>query len=298
MFPDGNTYQVSKLTGDVKQKHYATTAQISQLKSWGNKDKIDDGEPVSDESEDDRSNGPELRTTKPDSSPVTFSDSYDGETGRDQNNPRIRPIRERRQFKYLKDFVTGAMLARLVVAKEKQDTDTLPTELRCQIDNKLMKVDNMKCQKMFDPQSYVAKWKEMGAMASVVLSSSDSPDVESDRQSSLHSFPCVGEWDYTHCAWKSNLPLLVHTSGGAHVLLTVQHKGRSPSLPAQNPKGPAYSTALHKEPRPEIRAPPFCQRHHSSAIKLTAPQSPTHFWAATSDLEPADLQTSPRGRSP
>nr|CAD7261472.1 unnamed protein product [Timema shepardi] len=31
----------------------------------------------------------------------------------------------------------------------------------------------MKCQKMFDPQSYVAKWKEMGAMASVVLSSSD-----------------------------------------------------------------------------------------------------------------------------
>nr|CAD7445177.1 unnamed protein product [Timema bartmani] len=138
VFPDGNTYRVSQLTGDVKQKHNATTAHISQLKSWGNKDKIDDGEPVSDESEDYRSNGPELRTTKPDSSPVTFSDSSDGETGRDQNNPRIRPIRERRRSKYLKDF----------------------------------------CQKMFDPQSYVAKWKEMGAMASVVLSSSDSPDVE------------------------------------------------------------------------------------------------------------------------
>nr|CAD7460874.1 unnamed protein product [Timema tahoe] len=73
MFPDGNTYRVSQLTGYVKQKHYATTAHVSQLKSWGNKDKIDDGEPVSNESEDDRSNGSELKTTKPDSSPVTFS---------------------------------------------------------------------------------------------------------------------------------------------------------------------------------------------------------------------------------
>nr|CAD7446497.1 unnamed protein product [Timema bartmani] len=73
----GNTYRVSQLTGYVKQKHYATTAHVSQLKSWGNKDKIDDGEPVSNESEDDRSNGSELKTTKPDSSPVTFSDGSD-----------------------------------------------------------------------------------------------------------------------------------------------------------------------------------------------------------------------------
>nr|CAD7429146.1 unnamed protein product [Timema monikensis] len=63
--------------GDVKQKHYATTAHVSQLKSWGNKDKIDDGEPLSDNSEDHRSNGSELKTTKPDRSPVAFSDHFD-----------------------------------------------------------------------------------------------------------------------------------------------------------------------------------------------------------------------------
>nr|CAD7570386.1 unnamed protein product [Timema californicum] len=106
VFPDGNTYRVSQLTGDVKQKHYATTAHVSQLKSWGNKDKNDYGEPVSDESEVDRAIGSELKTTKPDSSPVTSSDSSDvDETGRD--NPRTRPIRERRLPKYLNDFVTG-----------------------------------------------------------------------------------------------------------------------------------------------------------------------------------------------
>nr|CAD7437569.1 unnamed protein product [Timema bartmani] len=110
VFPDGNTYRVSQFTGDVKQKHFATTAHVSQLKSWGNKDKIDDGEPVSDESEDDKSNGSELKTTKPDSSPVTFSDSSDiGEIGRDQDSPRTRPIREQRRTKYLKDFVTRSM---------------------------------------------------------------------------------------------------------------------------------------------------------------------------------------------
>nr|CAD7262503.1 unnamed protein product [Timema shepardi] len=123
VFPDGNTYRVSQLTEDVKQKHYATTAHVSQLKSWGSKDKIDDGEPVSGESEDDRSNGSELKTTKPDSSPETFSDSSDvGETGRDQDNLRTQPIQEWHWPKYLKDFITGVMLARLVVVKERQDS--------------------------------------------------------------------------------------------------------------------------------------------------------------------------------
>nr|CAD7601331.1 unnamed protein product [Timema genevievae] len=40
VFPDGNTYRVSQLTGDVKQKHYATTAHVSQSKSWGNKTRL------------------------------------------------------------------------------------------------------------------------------------------------------------------------------------------------------------------------------------------------------------------
>nr|CAD7454888.1 unnamed protein product [Timema tahoe] len=42
------------------------------------------------------------------------------------------------------------------------------------------------------------------------------------RPYSLHStFPCVREWDNAHCAWQSNSPLLVRTSGGAHVLAHV-----------------------------------------------------------------------------
>nr|CAD7568006.1 unnamed protein product [Timema californicum] len=41
---------------------------------------------------------------------------------------------------------------------------------------------------------------------------------------------------------------------------------------AQNPRSPD----------PKARISPRCQRHHSSAIKPTTPQSSTHFWAATS----------------
>nr|CAD7460174.1 unnamed protein product [Timema tahoe] len=158
------------------------------------------------------------------------------------------------------------------------------------------------CQKMFDPQSYVAKWKEMGAMASVVLSSSDSPDVDFNDQLRLQELNPINKTPHILCHDSTFDELYALAVVNVIEPCTPEHRGprqflgRSSSLPAQNPNGPTYSTAPHKEPRPEIRAPPFCQRHHSSAIKLTASQSPTHFWAAASDLEPTDPQTSPRGR--
>nr|CAD7412808.1 unnamed protein product [Timema poppensis] len=56
--------------------------------------------------------------------------------------------------------------------------------------------------------------------------SSSVPDLAQRSDLAISTFPCVGEWDYTHCAWLSNLPLHVRTSGGAHVpahaLLTVR----------------------------------------------------------------------------
>nr|CAD7589770.1 unnamed protein product [Timema genevievae] len=61
-------------------------------------------------------------------------------------------------------------------------------------------------------------------------------------------------------------------SGGAHVL--------AHALLTVRVSTGALKRLSARTTRP--RTPSRCQRHHSSVIKLTTPQSPTHFWAAAS----------------
>nr|CAD7461046.1 unnamed protein product [Timema tahoe] len=107
------------------------------------------------------------------------------------------------------------------------------------------------------------------------------------RPCDLHPFPCVGEWHYAHCAWESNLPILMRTSGGAHVLahsllavrasagalrrLTAQMARSRPASP-ETPRARARWLRT-QEPEPH---------HATKAIKLTAPENPTPSWATTS----------------
>nr|CAD7435058.1 unnamed protein product [Timema monikensis] len=49
---------------------------------------------------------------------------------------------------------------------------------------------------------------------------------------------------------------------------------------------PGPTSPEPQEPGPESPNPTLCQRHHSLVVKYTAPQSPTHFWAATSIKAP------------
>nr|CAD7261369.1 unnamed protein product [Timema shepardi] len=51
------------------------------------------------------------------------------------------------------------------------------------------------------------------------------------------------------------------------------------SKTAHRMNGEARARRL-RSPDPKTRSQPLCQRHHSSAFKLTAPQRPTHCWAA------------------
>nr|CAD7459058.1 unnamed protein product [Timema tahoe] len=74
------------------------------------------------------------------------------------------------------------------------------------------------------------------------------------------------------------------TSGGAHVLanalITVwASTGAVKWLTVGQEPGPGSPEP--QEPDPKARNPPRCQCHHSSAFKHTAPQSPTHYWVAT-----------------
>nr|CAD7574500.1 unnamed protein product [Timema californicum] len=46
------------------------------------------------------------------------------------------------------------------------------------------------------------------------------------------------------------------------------------------PRAKAREPRTPEAPNPKARTPPRFQRHHSSAIELTAPQSSTHFWDA------------------
>nr|CAD7195707.1 unnamed protein product [Timema douglasi] len=103
--------------------------------------------------------------------------------------------------------------------------------------------------------------------------------------SSLRSFPCVWEWDYTHCAWESNLPL-VRTSEGAHALLTDQASTGALKL--------LTARSLSRRPEPHPSANAITRRW----LNFIAPQSPTHCWAAATNPRPASPQTSPGGCSP
>nr|CAD7392952.1 unnamed protein product [Timema cristinae] len=61
---------------------------------------------------------------------------------------------------------------------------------------------------------------------------------------------------------------------------------------AQNTKGPAYSMTP-PAPRPADPSPtPLPMPSLVGILNLTAPQNPTHFWAAATDVKPASLQTS------
>nr|CAD7567629.1 unnamed protein product [Timema californicum] len=87
-----------------------------------------------------------------------------------------------------------------------------------------------------------------------------------------------GEWDYANCEWESDLSLLVCTSRGAHVLAHAVLTVRAITETLKR------LTTRMARPRLEgtgARTLPRCQRHHLSAFKLAAPQSPSHFWAAT-----------------
>nr|CAD7454445.1 unnamed protein product [Timema tahoe] len=95
--------------------------------------------------------------------------------------------------------------------------------------------------------------------------------------------PWVWEWGYAHCAWESNSPLLVNMSGDAHVLAHVLLTVRVST------GGLNQLTAQMAKPRTS----PRCQRHHSSVIKLTASQSPTHFWAASRQARDVVFRPSP-----
>nr|CAD7264501.1 unnamed protein product [Timema shepardi] len=126
--------------------------------------------------------------------------------------------------------------------------------------------------------------------------SSSVPDLAQRSDLAISTFPCVGEWDYNHCAWLSNLPLHVRTSGGAHVpahaLLTVRvSTGALKRLTARMAKSrltgpkPQGSGPVTRHPRSSdsmARTIPLCKCHHSS-FKLTAQQNPNHFWAAATD---------------
>nr|CAD7598001.1 unnamed protein product [Timema genevievae] len=72
---------------------------------------------------------------------------------------------------------------------------------------------------------------------------------------------------------------------GAHALLTVQVSTRAlKRLTAQTvrprPTGLEPQEPRPRSPDPKARTLLHCQHHHSLAIKLAAPQSPTCFWAA------------------
>nr|CAD7425968.1 unnamed protein product [Timema monikensis] len=84
------------------------------------------------------------------------------------------------------------------------------------------------------------------------------------RPFDLYSFSCVWEWDYAHCVGECNLPLLVRTSVGAHVLahalLTVRASTGSlkrltaqmvrPRLAGQEPQNPRPGSPEPQELNP------------------------------------------------
>nr|CAD7439803.1 unnamed protein product [Timema bartmani] len=98
------------------------------------------------------------------------------------------------------------------------------------------------------------------------------------------TFLCVWEWDYTHCAWESNYPLLVRTSEGAHIPAHAL-----PTVQLRNPRSPD----------PKSQTPPLCQRHHSSVDKSYCPtesnpllgrrRRPQAREAAVSDMGPQEV---------
>nr|CAD7446140.1 unnamed protein product [Timema bartmani] len=77
-------------------------------------------------------------------------------------------------------------------------------------------------------------------------------------------------WD---CACETHALLTVQVSTGALKRLTAQMvRPRLTGLEPQEPRP--------RSPDPKARTLLHCQHHHSLAIKLAAPQSPTCFWAA------------------
>ncbi|CAG2053501.1 unnamed protein product, partial [Timema podura] len=59
------------------------------------------------------------------------------------------------------------------------------------------------------------------------------------------------------------------------------HERQSRGPQTQNPKSRGSKAHNSRSLDPQDRTPPRCQRHRLSAFKVTSPQSPTHFWAAT-----------------
>nr|CAD7600068.1 unnamed protein product [Timema genevievae] len=59
------------------------------------------------------------------------------------------------------------------------------------------------------------------------------------------------------------------------------HERQSRGPQTQNPKSRGPKAHNSRSLDPQARTPPRCQRHRLSAFKVTSPQSPTHFWAAT-----------------